>query len=123
MLMFRCLRLWLLSLAAIICIDAVVMGRFEVRGITVALGALMLPFAGLLLRDYAGAPRQPNMLLTDGQRGGGGGLHCAGGGGPDAPGPAVVLVQRAGGGRCALRLRWQQLVAAPVALPVGRLAA
>jgi hypothetical protein len=64
MLMFRCLRLWLLSLAAIICIDAVVMGRFEVRGITVALGALMLPFAGLLLRDYAGAPRQPNMLLT-----------------------------------------------------------
>jgi hypothetical protein len=56
MLMFRCLRLWLLSLAAIICVDAVVMGRFEVRGITVALGALMLPFAGLLLRDYASMP-------------------------------------------------------------------
>lgn len=68
-LMFRCLRLWALSLAAIICIDMVILGRLEVRGITVVLGALMLPFAGLLLlllllRDYAAVPRQPNGVLA-----------------------------------------------------------
>lgn len=125
-LMFRCLRLWALSLAAIICIDMVVMGRFEVRGITVALGALMLPFAGLLLRDYAAVPRQPNATLTvaasiavvvayialavvDQMR-------------PGLPlfwfSAAVAAMTGV-----ALRLRWQQLAAAPVAFPAGRLAA
>lgn len=126
MLMFRCLRLWALSLAAIICIDAVVTGRVEVRGITVALGALMLPFAGLLLRDYASVPRQPNAMLTMAasvavvaayialavadQ------LH------PGLPLFLLSTVVMAASG-VALRLRWQRLVAAPVAFPAGRLAA
>jgi len=125
-LMFRCLRLWALSLAAIICVDAAVMGRFEVRGITVALGALMLPFAGLLLRDYASAPRQPNAMLAA------------------AASVAVVVAYIAlavvdqmhpglplflfsavvvAATGVALRLRWQQLVDAPLAFPAGRLAA
>ena len=125
-LMFRCLRLWLLSLAAIICVDAVVMGRFEVRGITVALAALMLPFAGLLLRDYASMPRQPNAMLT----------ATASVAVVVAYIALAVLDQMHPGlplflfsalavavTGVALRLRWQQLVAAPVALPAGRLAA
>jgi hypothetical protein len=125
-LMFRCLRLWLLSLVAIICIDAVALGRLEVRGITMVLAALMLPFAGLLLRDYASMPRQPNAMLTA------------------TASVAVVVAYIAlavldqiypglplfwfsaaivAATGVALRLRWQRLVAAQVAFPAGRLAA
>lgn len=124
-LMFRCLRLWALSLAAIICIDMVILGRLEVRGITVVLGALMLPFAGLLLRDYAAVPRQPNGVLAPAlsiamvvayialavldQ------MH------PGLPlflFSAVVVAMTG----VALRWRWRRLLAAPVAFPAGRLA-
>lgn len=125
-LMFRCLRLWALSLAAIVCIDAVIMGRFEVRGITVALGALMLPFAGLLLRDYASVPRQPNAMLTAAVSVGVVVAYIALAvvdqihpGLPLFLFSAVVVAATG----VALRWRWQQLVDAPVAFPAGRLAA
>ncbi|MYM22513.1 hypothetical protein GTP46_07640 [Duganella sp. FT135W] len=125
-LMFRCLRLWGLSVLAIVCIDMIVLGQFELRGITFVLAMLMLPFAGLLLRDYASAPLQQNSLLTVAvstlvvviyitlavvdQTYPGLPLFWFGG----AVGVATVV---------ALRLRWQQLMASPAALPSGRMAA
>jgi hypothetical protein len=124
-LMFRSLRLWALSVLAIISIDMIVLGQFELRGITFVLAMLMLPFAGLLLRDYAGAPLQQNpvvnvvvstlvvviyiaLALVD-QAHPGLPLFWFGG----AVGAATVV---------ALRLRWQQLMSSPPALPAGRMA-
>jgi hypothetical protein len=125
MLLFRCLRLWLISALAIGCIDAVILGQLEVRGITYALAMLVLPFAALVLRDYASAPARPNGVLAvvmsslvvaayialsvvDQ-------MH------PGLPlfwfGNCVGLVTA-----IVLRLRWQQVIALPPVLPAGRLA-
>jgi hypothetical protein len=125
-LLFRCLRLWLISTLAIICIDAVAIGQFEVRGITFALASLMLPFAGLLMRDFATVPARPNAML------------------PVVTSTTVVLIYVAlavaeqmqpglplfwfGGvvmavTVIALRLRWQRLLTLPPLLPASRLAA
>jgi hypothetical protein len=50
-LLFRCLRLWLLSFVGAVCIDVVIFG--QLRGVTYALAMLSIPFAGLTLRNYA----------------------------------------------------------------------
>ncbi|NVM79988.1 hypothetical protein FHW83_005830 [Duganella sp. SG902] len=124
-LLFRCLRLWLICLLAISCIDAVILGQPQVRGITFALATLMLPFTLLLMRDYASAPPRPNAVLmvvtvtlvmaayialamVDQAH-------------PDLPlfwfGGGVALVTA-----IVMRLRWQQLVALPPLLPACRAA-
>ncbi|MYM66952.1 hypothetical protein GTP45_08945 [Pseudoduganella sp. FT55W] len=125
-LLFRCLRLWLISAVAAIAIDAAVLGQFELRGITYALAMLMLPFSVMLLRDYASAAAQPNTVLTV------------------ATTTLVVLAYIALAGldqkypglplfwlgsivwaatAVTLVLRWRRWGAAPVLLPAGRLAA
>ncbi|MTV38469.1 hypothetical protein [Duganella radicis] len=124
-LLFRSLRLWLMCTVAVVGIDAVILGQPQVRGITFALAALVLPFVPVLMRDYAAAPPRPNMLLNivvitlvvvadialaivDQ-------MH------PDLPlfwfGAGVALVTA-----IVMRLRWQQLVALPPMLPACRAA-
>jgi hypothetical protein len=122
-LLFRSLRLWLLSLACAMCIDLATFG--QLRGITFMLATLMLPVAGLVLRNYAVMSRQSGEVVT-----------IAG---------TVLLVTAciaalwveemlpafpwgwAGGGvllasAAGLALRWRWLVALPPVLPAGRLA-
>lgn len=124
-LMRRWLLLWLVSVAAIVCIDFVVLGQSQMRGVTFALAMMVLPFAGLLMRDYAGSPYRPSsivavatsflvlsayLVLAFVSQ-----MH------PELPlfwfgsGVALLTVM-------VLGLRWRQLMALPPLLPAGRLA-
>jgi len=121
-LLFRCLRLWLLSLAGAVCIDVAIFGGL--RGVTYALAMLTLPFAGLTLRNYAAMqPRTGETaalaatlfvvlayiaaLMMASML-------------PAFPwfwaGSAVALASAVG-----LVLGWRRMLAAPPALPAGRL--
>jgi hypothetical protein len=125
MLLFRCLRLWLISTVAIVCIDVVSLGRLELRGITYALSMLTLPFACLLMRDYASAPAVPRALLPMGMSllvvAAYIALAVAEQAHPGLPlfwcGSGVALVTV-----IVLGLRWRELTALPPLLPAGRLA-
>jgi uncharacterized protein YunC (DUF1805 family) len=122
-LLFRCLRLWLISLAGAACIDVAMFG--ELRGVTYALAMLTLPFAGLTLRNYAAMRRRTGdaaavvvtlllvlayiaALMMERML-------------PAFPwfwaGSMVALATAAG-----LRLGWRRLLSLPPALPAGRLA-
>jgi hypothetical protein len=122
-LLFRCLRLWLLSLACAMCIDLATFG--QLRGITFMLATLMLPVAGLVLRNYALMPARSSEAVAIA----GTVLLVAGCIAalwveemlPAFPwawaGGAMLLASAAG-----LYLRWRQMLALPPALPAGRLA-
>ncbi len=122
-LLFRSLRLWLACALAILCIDVVVLGQWQVRGITFAMAALALPFAAVLMRDYATTQPRPNMMLNIVM----GTLMVAAyialamvdQTHPGLPlfwfGAGVALVTA-----LVMRLRWQQLVALPPLLPASR---
>jgi len=124
-LLFRSLRLWLACTVAVMGVDAIILGQLQVRGITFALAALVLPFILLLMRDYAAAPPRPNVLLgivmttlvvvADIALAMVDQLH------PGLPmfwfGAGLVLVTA-----LIMRLRWQQLTALPPLLPACRVA-
>jgi hypothetical protein len=126
MLLRRFLNVWLVSLACVLCIDFAILGRLEVRGLTVGLAALMLPLSGAMLRNYAAMPARHSDL-----------------------GPVIVTVLIVmicmmalilahvqldlpwywiGGGLAlataiGLRWRWNRMMALPTVLPAGRLVA
>lgn len=122
-LLFRAMRLWLVCALAILCIDVVTLDQWQVRGITFALAALVLPFVLLVMRDYATTPARPNTVLNivmstlivaayialamvDQTH-------------PGLPlfwfGAGVALLTV-----LVMRLRWQQLVVLPPLLPASR---
>jgi hypothetical protein len=122
----RSLRLWLASVVAAACIDFAVLGQAQPRGVTFALAMLVLPFAGLVMRNYAamaaGSGDSMAAVLT---------LLVM------AVYIVVVVVEQtqpefpwfrigAVAGLAAvagLRLRWLRMMALPAVLPAGRLAA
>jgi hypothetical protein len=121
-LLFRCLRLWLISLVCAACIDIATFG--QLRGVTVMLATLMLPVTGLVLRNYAVmSARSGEMVAVVGtvllvtaciaavwsERMLPGFPWGWGAGG-------VTLVSAAG-----LYLRWRHLLSLPPLLPAGRL--
>jgi hypothetical protein len=123
-LLFRCLRLWLISLVCAACIDIATFG--QLRGVTVMLAMLMLPVAGLVLRNYAVmSARSGEMVAIIGTillvtaciaalwaermlPGFPWGWAASG----------VALASAAG-----LYLRWRHLMSLPPLLPAGRLSA
>jgi hypothetical protein len=121
-LLWRCLRLWLISLTGAACIDFAVLGRLELRGPVFVLAMLMLPCAGFVLRNYAVMPARQGSLMATGTAM----LGFAAVGvqqlRPELPwywiGGGVALVAVAG-----MRWRWRRMMALPPLLPAGRLAA
>lgn len=123
MLLWRCLRLWLMSLLCAACIDLATFGHL--RGVTVMLATLMLPVAGLLLRNYAVmSARSGEMVAVFGTI-----LLVAAcitalwaerilPGFPWGWAAGGVTLASAAG----LYLRWRYLLRLPPALPAGRLA-
>lgn len=124
-LLFRCLRLWLLSSVAVACIDIAMLGTLEVRGVSYVLSMGMLPFSGLALRNFAVLPTRLSesrlmavltmVAIADIM------LIVFSRSRPGLPlfwlGTAVAVAGLAG-----LWLRWQHVVALPPVLPAGRLA-
>jgi hypothetical protein len=58
----RFLRVWLVSLACVACIDFAILGQWEVRGVTYGLVTLMAPLSVAMLRNYATMPATQNEL-------------------------------------------------------------
>lgn len=120
-LLWRCLRLWLISLAGAACIDFAVLGRLELRGPVFLLAMLMLPCAGFVLRNYAVMPARQGsimavvttLLIVVAV-----GLQQVR---PQLPwywlGSGMALAAVAG-----LCWRWRRMMALPPLLPAGRLA-
>jgi len=122
-LLFRCLRLWLLSLACAACIDLATFG--QLRGITLLLATLVLPIAGLVLRNYAVmSARSDEMVAIVGTI-----LlvaACIAALWAERMLPGFPWEWAAGGVTLAsaagLYLRWRHLMSLPPLLPAGRLA-
>jgi hypothetical protein len=125
-LLLRCLRLWLISVASVVCVECFVYGQLQLRGPVFALAVSMLPFAGLLMRNYARLPARPSDSMVVA-------MVIAG---IAIPSVAVVLERMyqdwpwywLGGGVAlatliGLRLRWRHMMALPPVLPATRLAA
>jgi hypothetical protein len=124
--LLRFLKIWVVVLAGLVAIDCARRGSLEFRAYPLALASLTLPFACMLLPDYA--------RLRAGPRWG------VGVGMPVAlilaylffaalaatyPGlPWLVLVcPIAGGSLLTLWVRWTSMIKMPPAFPAGRLAA
>ena len=120
-LLWRCLRLWLISVAGVACIDFAMLGRLQLRGPVFVLAMLMLPSAGFVLRNYATMPARQSSVMAvvtailvfvavglQQMR-------------PELPwywiGSAVALAAVAG-----LCWRWRRMMTLPPLLPAGRLA-
>lgn len=124
-LLFRWLRLWLVSALAILCVDFATLGQWQLRGITFALAMLVLPFAGLLMRDYGASPPRLNSMLAMVTSllvvAAYVALAIA-----DQMHPGLPLFWFGGGvallSVIVLALRWNQLMTLPPMLPAGRLA-
>lgn len=124
-LLFRALRLWLLASLCVAGVDVVMQGGLKIRGVTFLIAMLLLPCAGLVLRNYAAIPAHTREtpatalmlamvlvctllpLLAYTQPG----LPWFGFGGAIGIGAVIGLW-----------LRWRQVMALPPVLPAGRLA-
>lgn len=64
--LLRFLKIWLVVLAGLVCIDCARLGSLEVRAYPLALASLTLPFACVLLPDYARLRAGPGLGITVG---------------------------------------------------------